>query len=197
MTDDLMAFLRQLPPGAVPEDRRPGLERHLASAWDSFSGTDYGGMEPYKLHDRMERAKWNPPVLTFSIERHRPTVHGSSRAPLQRWRLNIAERTASCGDYGFRQLRPLSPSLNVGLIAEGIVNAVLGHEEHPHLDWLKNGGVRVRTTELLGGPSIPKQTMEGCRKRFGPALARLLAPHGWARGSGGVYRQRNPAGDRP
>ena len=197
MTDDLAAFLRQLPPGVVPEDRRPELERHLASEWDSFSGTDYGGMEPDKLHGRMENVGWNPPVLTFIIERHRPTVHGSSRATLPRWCLNIAERTASCDDSRFRQLRPLGPSLNVEPIAREIADAILNHAEHPNLDWSKNGGVRVLSTDLLGGLSVPKQTMEGRRKRFGRALAGLLAPHGWARGSGGVYRQRNPAGDGP
>ena len=197
MTDDLMAFLRQLPPGAVPEDRRPELERHLAAEWDNFRGSDYGGMEPYKLHDRTENVEWNLPVLSFNIECHRPTVHGSSRAPLQRWCLNIDEMTAACDDSGFRQLHPRSPSLKVEPIAREIADAILRREEHPHLEWLKNGGVRVLSTDLLGGQSIPKQTMEGCRKRFGRALAGLLAPHGWARGSGGIYRQHDPARDRP
>jgi len=180
----------------VPEDKRSELERHLAAEWGNFHGSDYGGMEPYKF-SRMENVGWNPPVLSFDIERHRPTVHGSSRATLQRWSLNLDEMTASCDDSGFRQLRPLSPSLKVEPIAKEIADAILHHEEHPHVERLKNGGVRLHITEPLGGQSIPKRTMEGRRKRFLKALDSLVAPHGWARSSGGVYRQYDPAGDRP
>ena len=198
MTDDLMAFLRQLPPGAVPEDRRPELERHLAPEWDNFSGADSGGMESYKLHDRVEGAEWNAPILAFFIERHGPTVQGSSRAPHQHWSVNLDTMTADCEESGYTQLYPRSPSLKVEPIAREIADAILHHEQHPNLDWLKNGGVRPRSTKLLGDRTTAKQTMESRRRRFLKALDSQLAPHGWSRRSGGsVYRQHDPAGDRP
>ncbi len=166
MTDKLMAFLRQLPVGRVPNDRRSALEQLLALRWDDFHGADYGGMEPYKLLDRMERVEWDPPVLSFTIARHGAMAFGSSRATFQRWSLNLHDMTADCDESGYRQLKKPNPPLKVDPIAEEITGAILGHKEHPHLDWLKNGGVRVRTTELLGGQAIPKQTMEGRRKRL-------------------------------
>ena len=197
MTDDLMAFLRQLPVGRVPNDRRSALEKLLALRWDDFHGADDCGMKPYKLLDRMEIAEWNPPVLNFTIERHGATVQGSSRAPLQQWSLNLDDMTADCEETGYRQLKALNPPLKVDPIAAEIAGAILGHEEHSHLDWLKNGGVRVRTTELLGGQAISKQTMGGRRKRFSKKVQSLLEPHGWIGSRGGVYKRDNELGDRP
>lgn len=197
MTDDLMAFLRRLPTGQVPNDRLSALKDLVESWWDDFDGADYGGMEPYKLRNRIEKAEWNPPVLSFIIERHGGTVLGSSRATLQRWSLNLDDMTADCDESGYRQLEPLNPPLKVDPIATEIAGAILGHEKHSHLDWLKNGGVRVRTTELLGGQAIPKQTMDGRRQRLRKRLFSLLEPHGWINSSGGVYRRHDELGDRP
>ena len=54
MSDDLKAFLQKLLTGEVPNDKLPKLQRLLAAEWGNFRGSDYGGMQPYKLRDRME-----------------------------------------------------------------------------------------------------------------------------------------------
>ncbi len=196
MTDDLMAFLRRLPTGQVPNDRLSALKDLVESWWDDFDGADYGGMEPYKLRNRIEKAEWNPPVLTFTIARHGAMAFGSSRATLQHWSLNLDDMTADCEETGYRQLKKPNPPLKIEPIAAEIIGAILGHKEHTHLDWLKNGGVRVRTTELLGGQAIPKQTMDKRRKNLREGLSSLLEPHGWIGSGGGVYGRHDELSDR-
>jgi hypothetical protein len=79
-----------LPPGPVAD--LSILERLIAAVWDDLSGDD-GGMEAHKL-SRMENPIWNPPVLTFRIERHGGTVLGSSRAVVQEWTVDLERLTA-------------------------------------------------------------------------------------------------------
>ena len=83
----------------------PTLERLLAAAWNALTGSE-GGMEGYKLLDRMEAVVWNPPLLSFLVERHGGTVQGSTRAELQHWHVDVGRKTASLGKIGWRQLRP-------------------------------------------------------------------------------------------
>src|SRR4051812_8749544 len=71
------------------------LECLLAACWPELGG-DHGGMEGCKLLGRMEDVVWNPPQLTFSVERHGGTVQGSTRAELQRWTVDVERGTASC-----------------------------------------------------------------------------------------------------
>jgi hypothetical protein len=54
-------------------------ERLLATCWDDLVGDD-GGTDGYKLLNRTEDLAWEPPTLSFCIERHGDTVMGSSRA---------------------------------------------------------------------------------------------------------------------
>ena len=42
---------------------------------------------------RMEKVEWQPPYLTFSIERHGATVKGSTRAELQNWQVDTSHRS--------------------------------------------------------------------------------------------------------
>jgi hypothetical protein len=43
---------------------------------------------------RAEELSWNPPILSFTIERHGATARGSSRAELHEWTVNLHEGTA-------------------------------------------------------------------------------------------------------
>ena len=78
----LRAFLGQL--GAGPIKQTGQLEPLLAGAWDSFELSNAGGMKAYKLHGRMEKLHWDPPILSFTIERHGATVMRSKKGELQR-----------------------------------------------------------------------------------------------------------------
>ena len=87
----LKEFLSDLHSGPI-HSPSPHLEPLLASCWGEFSGDD-GGMMGDKLIGRMEAVEWNPPLLTFVIERHGGTVMGSTRAELQHWEVNIDNTT--------------------------------------------------------------------------------------------------------
>jgi hypothetical protein len=88
----LRDFLEVLPAG--PVENSTLLENLLADAWQGLSGGREAGMEGYKILHRAESMCWNPPCLTFTIERHGGTVMGSTRAGLQDWSVNVSARTA-------------------------------------------------------------------------------------------------------
>jgi hypothetical protein len=71
------------------------LADFLAAAWEQLNGFDAEGMAAEKL-DRIEQVEWNPPRLTFVIERHGGTVMGSTRAELHGWSIDIDRGTANC-----------------------------------------------------------------------------------------------------
>jgi hypothetical protein len=65
--------------GAIPSGGT-GLISYPPSARQSASGemqkgADETSMEAWKIR-RAEDLSWNPPHLSFTIERHGPTVHG-------------------------------------------------------------------------------------------------------------------------
>jgi len=78
-----------------------------------------------------------------------------------------------------RQLRSMSPRLNVIPIAKEIANAIINHQENPWLQWSKKGGVKVLYSKAL--PEAPKQTMEGRHKRLTAAFEQRVSPAGWHR----------------
>ena len=98
----LYDFLANTAPGQIPDPS--DLERLLAACWHEFHG-DNGGMTSDKLLGRMEEVVWEPPILSFTVERHGGTVQGSSRASLQQWRLDLDKKTAWCEERRFRQVR--------------------------------------------------------------------------------------------
>lgn len=53
--NDLQEHLAALPPGEVRDSA--GLDRLLATHWDEFEGWAEGGMEGYKLRERMEQVR--------------------------------------------------------------------------------------------------------------------------------------------
>src|SRR4051794_38893680 len=67
----------------------------LQDCWESLEGHDAEAMAAYKL-DRIESLKWEPPNLSFVIERHGGTVMSSTRADLHEWKINVDEGKASC-----------------------------------------------------------------------------------------------------
>ena len=84
----------------------------LANCWHELKGAGETAMQARKL-DRAEDVSWNPPVLSFTIERHGATVLGSSRAELHRWSVNMHQRTARCERGRYSQLLPTAPRPDV------------------------------------------------------------------------------------
>ncbi len=57
-------------PGAIPWEHARDIEALLGDCWDRLAGSRQGGMRDHKLVGRTEDMNWQPPILTFSIERH-------------------------------------------------------------------------------------------------------------------------------
>lgn len=174
----LRQFLAKLSAGEVPLDVQPELVQLLENCWDIFSGSAQEGMEAYKLV-RMEEPWWNPPRLTFTIERHGGTVLGSTRADLQYWVVDLDFREAECQVSGYRQLYPRAAPVDVDPIADELVRLIIRSSQDERLQWSANGSVRVLSGKIFPAYSAPKQTLEGRRMRLSGAIWKRLAPNGW------------------
>jgi hypothetical protein len=175
--DALREYLARLPSG--PIDNPGNLVPLLAESWPLFTGSDAEAMAPRKLA-RMERVRWDPPVLEFVVERHGGTARGSSRAALQRWSVDLERTTASCATVGGRQLRPMQPALKVEPIADELVRLVIDGRQDPRLRWWPDGTVRVCVAKILPTGSAAKETLAGRRKRLRVALVERLETDGWS-----------------
>ena len=171
----LQQYLDSVPFGAITDTDT--LIPLLKNAWPEFDGSGRCGMKNDKL-TRIENARWDPPCLEFTIERHGGTVLGSSRGELQHWTINIIEGTAKTSTSGYRQLRRRQPPLDVSPLAERVVTAINGRDD-PCLVRRPKGSVQVRVGMLIPESSAPKQTVTKRRRRFRSVLNERLATVGW------------------
>jgi hypothetical protein len=176
MIEQLRDLLATILPGPISDPA--DLEHLLAACWHEFQGDD-GGMTGDKLLGRMEEVIWEPPILSFTIERHGGTVQGSSRASLQEWTLDLDKKTAWCEERRFRQVRARQPRLDVRALAEEVASLILHHQEDERLQWSEDGRVRVVVGKVLPDGSAVAQTLAGRRKRLLGALRQRLAVEGW------------------
>lgn len=174
----LRARLTDLPPG--PMARSVELEDLLAEAWDGLAGSRDGGMQADKLRGRLESIEWSPPILKFDIERHGGTVHGSTRAELQRWAVDVNAGVADLLlGHHFRQLEPTQPRLDVKPLVDAIATAILSGAVDPRLKWSADRkNVQVQIAKIIPD-SGPKETTAKRRKRFRDALEPRLIEAGW------------------
>jgi hypothetical protein len=182
---ELLDYLKSIQPGSLTNTAH--LERLVAASWHEFHGSAAEGMAAYKLHGRMEDVRWDPPDLSFVIERHGATVLGSSRADRHQWTLNVKDKTAACWKIGYRQIRPMAPRLYVRPLAEEIVRMILEHKVDDRLKWNDDGTVRVKIGKIIPD-NAATQTVEGRRRRFREAVEDLLGSAGWQRVTWNVYR---------
>jgi hypothetical protein len=189
--DRLRSYLASIPAGPITElGELPNL---LATCWGDLHGGDFEAMAGHKLHNRMEDVTWDPPVLSFTIERHGGTVLGSSRATLQRRDVDVVEGSASCMEVGHRQLRPMQPRLDVAPLVEEIAGLIVAEQEDRRLTWDAEGQVRVLIRYILPSGSAVKQTLAVRRKRFRTALEERLCEAGWEECGLYQYRQGKPS----
>jgi hypothetical protein len=146
-------------------------------------------MADYKLR-RMEGPSWDPPRLSFKIDRHGGTCMGSSRAEVQSWKVNLDTGTAECDYAGHRQLRKTHPKLEVEPIADGLIELIVAGRSDARLKWLE-AGRRVRI--LIGrvppetddrGRPLAKDTVASRRRRMARALEARLRVVGWTKAPG-------------
>jgi hypothetical protein len=174
---ELQNLMSTVPPGNVANTA--DVEELLASCWELFEGDD-GGLAGYKLKGRMEEVKWNPPILSFVIERHGGTVLGSGYAELQSWTVDINAGRATLADHHRQRWLhgPRNSPLKVGPIAAEITELIKNRKADPRLKWKSSDEARVQIGEVIPN-DCPKQTLVGKRRRFKKALQESLQPHGW------------------
>ena len=173
----LRNYLARMNTGPITEVSK--IESLLAACWDDLGISRDGGMEGYKLYDRMEDVNWNPPLLAFQIEQHGGTVQGSSRAELQQWTIDVVTGIASFAESGFRQTRPMAARVDVNPIAEGIAALIVKGQEDERLKWFEDGRVRVEIGKVISEWTAAKRTIQGRRRHFREELEELLSRHGW------------------
>lgn len=185
MNLDLATYLASLPSGRV--EQTDDLAARLADAWSELDGAVEAAMYARKL-TRIEEARWQPPILTFSIERHGATVLGSTRAEIQWWQVNIEERTAEIVGSRIRQLGLRAAAWDARPVAAALVDAIVNGHDDDRFTRLADGSVRIVLTTLIP-PGGPKQTLDGRRRRLRRELEKDLARHGWRRDGQTTYRK--------
>ena len=183
--ETLINYLASVSPGKISNTAT--LESLLFNHWEGFKDSDLESMEAYKLVGRMEEVSWNPPVLTFRIERHGGTVLGSSRADMHMWTLNLENKTAECKIGGYRQLIPRQPNLNVKKIAEEIIPIMINKKLDERLKWYDDGTVRILIGKIISSNSASKETVANRRKRFRKVMDELLGNLGWSNVKTNLY----------
>lgn len=185
----LRAHLATIQPSELADTA--DLERLLAASWDEFTGDD-GGMEGYKLLGRIEDVTWQPPKLTFTIERHGGTVMGSTRAELQHWEVNVEQKTAVIVKCGHRQLEPMAERIYIKPLVESILAATRSGSGNELVEKHEDGTFSLNTTLIFPKGSAVNMTLEGRRKRLREAVAGVLLKEGWERLGKDIFRP--PAG---
>lgn len=182
--NDLKTYLRGLPPGPVND--KPKLIELLTAAWESLEGMDSEKTYCWKL-SRLETPIWDPPKLSFDLERHGGTVLGSTRAEVHHWEIDIERATKDVVSKSVRQVRATDKRLDVKSLAAEVASAIVSvHLQDSRIKWLADGKVQVNIGSLI--PKTNTQTTAGRRRRFYKALDELLAEEGWVR-SGTYYRK--------
>lgn len=192
MTD--LKLLESTPAG--PLDEFSAVYELIAVLWGECElvGHDDGGMTIDKLY-RAEHISWEPPLLSFRIERHGAIVGGrSKKAEYQVWTFNVPERTKTWSSDGYRLVEPLEPRIKVAPLAEEYADLVANRQPHPTLIWVPNGEVRINIALVPGlgntnehGRTLAKETIDGRRRRFRKAFESILLPRGWSRVRANVY----------
>ena len=168
------------------------VEALLIACWGELAGGSAEGMRADKLYNRMEAASWEPPRLTFTIERHGGTALGSTRAELQQWTVDLNEETATVTTGGHRQLYPSQRKLVRPLVDE-VAALISQRQTDPRLKWYSDGHVLVYIGRVLPEIGSPKQTREGRRRRFRRSLDSILLANGWKKRNVNTYDNGSPA----
>ena len=180
----LQDVLKNIPPGELQAGDSQHILRVLTECWDQLRGATETSMRAFKL-GRAERLTWNPPILSFTMERHGGTVLGSTRAELQDWTVDVETGIADCSPGGRRQLVPVARSVDVVPIAARVFETI---DEGPAStsDLIKAGTVTwqgERQVIIKHSALIPnhgfQQTVAGRRRRLRTDLRRGMAERGW------------------
>jgi hypothetical protein len=166
------------------------IEFLLSKCWDQFDGADVSGMIGSKLNDRTENMNWQPPILSFDIERHGRTVGGSIYADFHTWTLDFQQKAATVNEWsGKRQIYPRASGVKMGPIVEEIADLIREGKQDKRLRW--KGANQVTVNLRATFPAGVKATFDGRKKRFQEGLSAALGSAGWRGGFRGIWRKEN------
>ena len=154
---ELRNLLREVSPGAVLETDT--LERLLVACWNQFNGADSQGMKADKLIGRIGDAWWDPPVLSFEIERHGGVALGSVYAEVQSWSIDLEQLTASCTRAPGPLVSKRQDRLQLEPPVNRITNAVQGGINDEWLEWRDKSRVRILVGRIIPTSAAAKQTV--------------------------------------
>lgn len=180
--DALQRALSSVPPGSLSAAQAERITALLAAVWADLRGSAATAMRGRKLVGRTEELTWTPPVLAFLIERHGGTAHGSTRAQLQRWHVDVTTGEAMLQETGrYRQVTTRATAVRVGPLAQELAEAITHQQAHAALKWSSPTRVQVLVSRVEGLNAGVAQTVAGRRKRLIAALDQQVAARGWER----------------
>ena len=123
----------------------------------------------------------SPDVITFEIERHGATVHGSSYAQVHQWTVNLTEIKAICNPYYKKRVVGIRDApLKIQPLAQKVADAIINfNHENKYLKWKSDDKVKILIGHII--PETNLQTTTSRRKRFRNKLDEMLKPHCWSR----------------
>ena len=173
----LKKHLLALASGEIAETGR--VTALLAGCWHEFVDAESQRMHAGKL-GRMEDVRWEPPVLSFRIERHGAMGVGSTRAELQNWSVDLDRKTAKCErSRSYRQALPRAEGVRIEPIAGELADSIIAGRLDERLKWHGDGTVRILMAKIFPYDSGYMQTVTGRRQRLRAALETLVAENGW------------------
>ena len=188
----LKTILDGISAGKLNNPDKNQIEGFLAVNWDELARESDGGMQGYKVNGRTEEIEWQPPVLCFRVERHGRTVLDSSRAHMQKWKIDVDRCVAEPVPDGHRQLRKMNPILDIEGIAKEIAHLIIERREDPRLKWTSNDKVKVLSGKIVGGQSVSKETLAGRQKGLRRDILSIVEPRGWV--ANGSYYEFHDTG---
>ncbi len=186
MTNPLHDLATTLPPGKLSAADASRVLTALTECWASLRGSTDEKTLSNKL-DRAEVLTWDPPILSFVLERHGATVNGSRRAALHYWEVNTEDMTAHIARKTYRQLIPRSSPMGAEVmtrLAQEIADLIVQSKENPRITWLeKDQRVQINIGQII--PKTNAQTTQSRRARLSIRLSSMLASVGWNHKPGG------------
>lgn len=183
---ELIERLRDVPPGRLDSEIYDEVIGLLSGCWDAIAGSSDTSMASRKVcSSRVENLTWEPPHLSFVIERHGGRVQGSKSAEMQSWSVDVENNKAICGSAGYRRLEPFLPRLDTKALARQVHDLIQRGAVDDRLTWKEAACVKVNVSVIIpDGPA--KQTTQGRRKRFRGDLEPLMQGAGWIRKPAGT-----------
>ena len=177
--ETLRQKLTTFPEGSISEARKEEVLNCLSLCWNELPSAKDTSMQAYKLN-RMESPGWQPPCLTFEIERHGAASFGSKKAEMQIWSVNVETGEVSHEQKGYRMLEKRDPPLKVEPLADEIRDIIKHGVEDKRLKWYSADKVKLEIANIIPD-NAAKQTVSGRRKRFSKALQERLVKDGWGK----------------